>query len=336
MGLGRYFKISKTEMLITCQTNGSQIVFAGLDDVEKVKSINPARSVFTDIWIEEATEIAYADYKQLDKRLRGISAHFKRMTLSFNPIYREHWIFEEFFDIWDDDKRKAESEGLSILKTTYIDNKFLMPEDRAALENETDPYYRNVYTLGNWGVLGDVIFRNWSVADLTEMKKTADNILYGLDFGFSSDPCGVVKVYFYKPKKIIYILDELCESGLTNTMLAGILKGFCNGGYIVCDSAEPKSIKELQNNGIRATGAKKGPDSVEHGIQWLQGCTIVVDIKCQQMKNELQLYQWRKDKDGRSMRVPEDRNNHLIDAMRYAMETESTARYAATMSLKGL
>jgi phage terminase large subunit len=88
--------------------------------------------------------------------------------------------------------------------------------------------------------------------------------------------------------------------------------------------------------GIKALGAKKGPDSVMHGIQWLQGHEIIIDNKCQNAKNEFQLYQWKKDKDGNSLRVPEDRNNHLIDAIRYAIESESTARYASTMNLKGL
>lgn len=178
----------------------------------------------------------------------------------------------------------------------------------------------------NWGVLGDVIFRNWRVENLSELKKSADKLMFGLDFGFSSDPAGAVKVYYYAPKKIIYVLDELYERGLTNTALAKLLKPFCRRHYITCDSAEPKSITELQEFGINAEAAVKGPDSVVYGIQWLQGCKIVVDLQCQHMKNELTLYQWKKDKDGNSMRKPEDKNNHLIDALRYAMEEESLDR----------
>ena len=332
----RLFTISKSEMLITCTINGAQILFAGLDDVEKIKSITPANGVLTDIWIEEATETSYDDYKQLEKRLRGESRHPKRITLSFNPVYKEHWIFRQFFGNWQDGATEYHDDGLSILKTTYKDNRFLTDDDIHALENETDPYYKAVYTEGEWGVLGDVIFRNWRVEDLSEVKKTADKLFFGLDFGFSSDPCGAIKVHYDKAHKRIYILDELQERGLTNTALAPILKDFTGGQYITCDSAEPKSIKELQNMGVKALSAKKGADSVMHGIQWLQGHEIIVDVRCQNTKNELQLYQWRKDKDGNSLRVPEDRNNHLIDALRYAMESESTARYAGTISLKGL
>jgi phage terminase large subunit len=330
------FNISKSEMLITTANNGCQILFAGLDDVEKIKSITPAKGVLTDIWIEEATEIARDDYKQLEKRLRGESRHSKRITLSFNPVYKEHWIYTEFFKHWDESKTEYLDEGLSILKTTYLDNRFLTQDDRDALENEQDEYYRNVYTLGDWGVLGDVIFRNWHTEDLKEFKQKADNLYFGLDFGFSSDPAAGVRVHYDKKHKRIYVLDELHEKGLTNTALAPILKDFAGSHYITCDSAEPKSIKELQNLGIKALSAKKGPDSVMHGIQWLQGHEVVIDVKCQHTRNEFQLYQWRKDKDGNSLRVPEDRNNHLIDALRYALESESTARYATALNLKGL
>lgn len=147
-GLQKYFEIQKSAMAITCLLNGAQILFAGLDDVEKVKSITPAKGVITDIWVEEATEIARNDYKQLEKRLRGKSDHNKRITLSFNPILRSHWIFKEFFDGWDDEKRKYEDDNLLILKTTYKDNRFLTAEDVYRLENEKDEYYRDVYTFG--------------------------------------------------------------------------------------------------------------------------------------------------------------------------------------------
>ena len=334
MGLMEWFSVGKSEMTITAVNNGAQIMFAGLDDVEKIKGINPAHGVVTDIWIEEATETAYEDYKQLEKRLRGKQqgkeTKTKRITLSFNPIFREHWIYKQFFQNWDESKTTYKDDGMSILKTTYKDNHFLEPEDIKALEDEKDSYYFNVYTLGNWGVLGDVIFRNWRTEDLKEFKQKADNLYFGLDFGFSSDPAAAVKIHYDKKHKRIYILDELYERGLTNNELAGLLKGFVGNHYITCDSAEPKSIKELQNLGIKALSAKKGPDSVMHGIQWLQGHEIIVDVKCQHTKNELQLYQWRKDKEGASMRAPEDRNNHVLDSLRYSIESESTARYATT------
>lgn len=327
MGLSEYFILNKSDMLITALNNGAQILFAGLDDVEKIKSITPASDVLTDIWVEEATEIAYEDYKQLSKRLRGVSVHPKRMTLSFNPVYKTHWIYKEFFGIWDDVKRYAESGGLSILKTTYLDNRFLTQDDRDALENESDPYYRDVYTLGNWGVLGDLIFRNWRTEDLSALKKTADRLYFGADFGFIH-PSAAVKVHFDRNYKRIYILDEIYERGITNAQFAQLVKPFVASHYVTCDCARPEHIAEFSNYGIRALHSKKGSNSVLHGIQWLQGYEIIVDLGCQNMRNELSLYQWRKDKDGNSIQDPVKLNDDLIDALRYALESESTAQVA--------
>lgn len=323
MGLTAYFAISKSDMTITCALNGAQILFAGLDDVEKIKSITPQSGPLTDIWMEEATETAYEDFKQLDKRLRGESRHTKRLTLSFNPVYKTHWIYREFFGIWDDAKTYAESDTVSILKTTYKDNRFLTDDDRAALEGEKDPYFREVYTLGNWGVLGDVVFRNWHVEDLQPLASAYPTRFFGLDFGFSQDPCAAVNVALDKKHKRVLIFAELYERGLTNSMLAERLKAFAGRSPITCDSAEPKSIRELRNYDIAAHAARKGQDSVVHGIQWLQGHEIIVDHRCKNMCAELTLYQWRKDKDGNSLAIPEDKNNHLIDALRYALEGES-------------
>ena len=330
MGLKDYFTVNKSDMTITGKLNGCQILFAGLDDVEKVKSITPQKGVMTDIWIEEATEASYGDFKQLTFRLRGRSKFKKRVTLSFNPVYQQHWIFKEFFWLWDDSKQHCENDYVSILKTTYRDNKFLQEDDRKAFELNTDPYFQDVYANGNWGVLGDVIFRNWECRDLTAEAKAFPTRLYGLDFGFASDPCGAVDAAFDRKHKTVYVFNELCERGLTNTMLAERLKPFRGHKPITCDSAEPKSIQELKNAGIYALAAKKGPDSVEHGIQWLQGCKIVIDLKCHALKEELTLYQWKQDKDGNSIPIPEDKNNHLIDALRYALEAESTERIAHT------
>lgn len=332
MGVANLFDISKTEMLITAKNNGCQFLFSGLDDTEKVKSITPQTGALTDIWIEEATEIEYEDYKQLEKRLRGLTKHPKRIIMTFNPIYKTHWIYTTFFNQWTDEMTRFENDDLLIIKTTHKDNEFLTAEDHERLENEKDEYYYNVYTLGNWGVLGDVIFKNWKLADLNEpveiqgqqipLWKTFDNIRNGLDFGFSADPFAFVRLHIDKMRKKIYVFKELYERGYTNSMIADEIKPIIKSEQIICDSAEPKSIQELNNYGIRAIGAMKGADSVVYGIQWLQGYEIIVDIRCQNMKNELELYQWKKDKDGNSMKQPVDKNNHLIDALRYALSLD--------------
>lgn len=326
MQLNSFFTVLKSEMTITC-INGYQILFCGLDDPEKIKSITPAKGIITDVWIEEATEIEYNAYKQLTKRLRGKSKKTKRVTLSFNPILKDSWIYKEFFvDVWQDDKKSYKDNGLSILKTTYKDNKFLTEQDIKALEDETDKYYYEVYTLGNWGVLGAVIFKNWKVEDLSWLKEIADKHRNGLDFGYAADPAALTHTHYDSKKKTIYILDELYITELTNDILAEEIKKIIGSQTVVCDSAEPKSIKELKRHGVNATGARKGKDSVNHGIQWLQQQTIIVDVKCQNHKNELMKYKWREDKDGNVLPIPTDKDNHLIDALRYAYEDDMKHR----------
>ena len=330
-GLSDLFDINKTDGTITCG-NGYQIVFSGLDDVEKLKSITPQKGVFTDARIEEATECDKDAVKQILKRQRGgDEAVPKRMTLSFNPILQSHWIYEEYFKriAWADDQMIYRGDGLSILKTTYRDNKFLTPDDRTDLENETDPYYYNVYTLGNWGVLGNVIFSNWVVADLADKaseyylpEAERTNRRIGLDFGFSSDPAAAPFTHYDRAHKRIYVYDELYERGLTNDMLAEALADRLGGDMVKADSAEPKSIAELRLKGLRADPVKKGKDSVMFGIQWLQQQTIVVDKNCVNMRNELSQYKWREDSAGNAIRQPLDRNNHLIDGLRYAYEDD--------------
>lgn len=318
------FTVNQSDLVITCK-NGYQILFSGLDDSEKIKSITPEKGVITDIWVEEATETEKNTIKDLYKRQRGGSGEtLKRMTLSFNPILQTHWIYQEYFSkaVLSDSQTEYKSDNLSILKTWYIHNRFLTPEDVADLENETDSYYYNVYTLGNWGVLGNVIFKNWRVEDLSKMRDQLTNHRNGLDFGFSSDPAAMPVTHYDKKNKTIYIYDELYEVGLTNDVLADEVKKKIPNQYVKCDSAEPKSIAELNKYGVYAIPAKKGKDSVLFGIQWLQQQTIIIDSRCINAKNEISQYKWKEDAGGNALPVPVDKNNHLIDGLRYAYEDE--------------
>lgn len=335
-GVGRLFNVNKSEFMITC-SNGYQIYFVGLDDPEKIKSIVPAIGAWTDVWVEEATETERNTVKQLYKRQRGgDETTRKRLILSFNPIMQNHWIYEDYFSKigWSDKQTDYKNEDLSILKTWYVHNRFLTTEDVKDLENETDKYYRDVYTFGNWGVLGNVIFTNWRVEDLKDMRKLFVNRRNGLDFGFSSDPAALSRSHYDRLHKTIYIFDELYETGLTNPSLAGLLFGLCGQDVIVCDSAEPKSIQELKDNGIKAVPARKGQDSVSFGIQWLQQQTIVIDTTCINARNEFQQYKW-KEVNGIAVRQPVDRNNHIIDATRYAYENDGKGEKKAARSHQG-
>lgn len=320
--LSEVFQMSKSEMVITCKRNNRQILFGGLDDPEKLKSITPIDGVITDIWIEEATETAREAYKQLTKRLRGATPDGigKRIIFSFNPILQTHWIYQEFFWNWDDSKNLYKSDDLLILKTTYKDNKFLTDEDIYALEHETDPYFYNVYTLGNWGVLGKVIFNNWRTEDLSDVIPSFDNIYNGIDFGVT-DPNAFIRVHVNEGQKQIFVFNEYKKSNTLIDELAEELNNrISKDEFIVGDPQGAQAILELNNRGITVIPAKKGPNSINDGISWLKEYEIIIDIHCQEFKNEIQSYHWQEDKLGNALPKPVDKDNHLIDALRYATE----------------
>ena len=147
--LAQHFKINESDMRIVCKLTGNEVAFAGLDDVEKIKSITFSNGELTDIWVEEATECQEADINQLKVRLRGGKSK-KQMVLSFNPINIQHWIKKHFID----------SKLATVCFSTYKDNKFLTDDDRKALEDlkRIDEYTYNVYCLGQWGILGKTVF----------------------------------------------------------------------------------------------------------------------------------------------------------------------------------
>jgi phage terminase large subunit len=164
------------------------------------------------------------------------------------------------------------------------------------------------------------------------MQDQFTNRRNGLDFGFSADPAAVGVSHYDRMRKVIYVYKELYETGLTNDVLAERVKALIGSDQIVCDSAEPKSIQELCNHGVNAIGAKKGKDSVNFGIDWLKQQTIIVDKSCINMRNELQQYHWKKDAGGNSLKVPVDKNNHLIDGgLRYAYENDMVQTLSGTI-----
>lgn len=155
-GLGSLFKCAQGELRITCR-NGNSVIFKGLDDPEKLKSVTFPKGELTDVWVEEASELSEAQFNQLDLRLRGQGAH-KQMTITFNPVSSVHWLKARFFD--------RREEQAAVLKTTYLDNRFLDKDYGRTLEGyrESDPYYYQVYCLGEWGVLGRSIFHSQKVS----------------------------------------------------------------------------------------------------------------------------------------------------------------------------
>lgn len=195
--LSKYFKVNESDLRIKCLLNNHEIVFAGLDDVEKLKSITFSDGELTDVWIEEASEILEADFNQLDVRLRGKGTK-KQIVISFNPIDINHWLKKRFFDRKDN--------NIEIYHSTYKDNRFLDDDYKKLLESykDTDEYYYNVYCLGQWGVLGKTVFDARAISRrLQEIKKPIKTGYFIYDYDglkitnirFVNDRNGYIKIY---------------------------------------------------------------------------------------------------------------------------------------------
>lgn len=326
--LDQDFKITESPMEITYRPDNRKMYFRGLDNVEKLKSIIVPNGIITDIDIEEATELTLADFEQLELRLRGLSPVVKRMRFFFNPIMRNHWICKRFFGgKWI--TYKYVPNEILILHTTHIDNRFLTEQDRKKIESKTG-YYYDVYAKGKWGVLGNLIFTNWSIADLSAVKEKFSTYRFGGDFGFTNDPTAIVRFALDKQNKTIYWLDEIYERGLTNQHILVKAKDLVGKNVIWWDCAEPKSIMELQigfgvngsHYSMNAEPVKKGKDSVIFGLQWLQQWKHVVDKNLANSINELSSFQWMKNKEGDPINQPLEVNDHAITAARYAFEQD--------------
>jgi len=301
------FKVNKSDMTITC-INGNQILFAGLDDVEKLKSI----ANITGIWIEEASELEPRDFMQLDLRLRGPTKHYKQIILTFNPISALHWLKKEFFDYKKD--------NATVLKTTYKDNKFIDPEYAKVLEElkYKDEVYYKIYALGEWGVLGNLVFTNYVIEDIPLNEGYYNAIYYGLDFGYN-DPSALLKIGWKDSE--IYVLDEIYERHLTNTELIKLCESRVDKRHlIIADSAEPDRINEFKKAGFRIQPCTKGKDSVKFGIDWLKRRKIHIHPSCVNTIKEIQTYKYREDKNGNVLDEPVDFNDHAMAALRYGTE----------------
>lgn len=205
MDLSSIIKVNSSDMRITFNKN--EIIFAGLDDVEKLKSITFSNGELTDIWIEEASEISEADFNQLDIRLRGKGTR-KQIVMTFNPIDVNHWLKRRFVDTVSDD--------ITVHKSTYADNEHLDSEYIRLLESykETDPYYYNVYCLGNWGVLGNTVFDAEKVNERIQKVKepiARGYFVYSYDelhisnIKWVNDPNGQIAIY-KQPAQLNYCI----------------------------------------------------------------------------------------------------------------------------------
>ena len=344
LGLDGYFDCTVSPMQITRRSTGQKILFRGLDDGLKITSISVDKGVLCWVWIEEAYEIMNeSDFDMLDESIRGAipaeTGLFKQITLTFNPWNEKHWIRKRFFgevtgkngqgnptyrfhDSW------TSPDGQIYATTTnYLCNEWLDNADLKVFETmkENNPRRYKVAGLGGWGIVEGLIYENWreETFDIQAIsKRPGVKSYFGLDFGYTNDPtalfCGLVS----QKEKTIWVFDELYEKALTNR---AIWEKVTRMGYakerIKADSAEPKSIDELYNDGLyNISAARKGKDSVNNGIQYIQDYMIIIHPRCVNFITEISNYTWAEDKFGTKINVPIDDFNHLMDAMRYALE----------------
>lgn len=320
LGLDAFFDCTVSPMEITYLPTGQKILFRGLDEGTKVTSISVPKGVLNFVDIEEAYEINEDDFNKVDMSIRGEmpDGYFKQITLLFNPWSANSWLKARFFDNPD--------ENTFIKTTTYRCNEWLDDADRRLFELMKQNNYRRylIEGEGEWGISEGLIYTNWVVDDfdVDEIRKiNGIQSAFGLDFGFT-DPTAFICMLVDKTNLKIYVFDEWYKTGVTNRDIADYLKQAGYGGQrIICDSAEPKSITELQEiYHIRnAEGSRKGKDSVNHGIQQIQNYQIIIKPHCTEFQKEIANYCWAKDRFDKSTDKPDHEFSHGMDAMRYGV-----------------
>jgi phage terminase large subunit len=291
--------------------NGSFIEFFSADQPEKLRGAR--RDV---LFVNEANNVDWEAFHQLAIRTRDF------IYIDYNPTI-EFWAHTEIIGKPDAD----------FIILTYRDNEALPEQIKSEMEKaiekaKTSDYWRNwvrVYVEGQVGQLQGVVFSNWQQVD--EIDSSATYLCTGLDFGFSNDPTAAVDIYKLDGK--IIVDQVIYQTGLTNPEIAKILKERTR--KVIADSAEPKSITEIQRAGVSISPAPKGPDSIMHGIQLIQQYDLLITKRSTDLIKELRGYVWKTGVDGKATNEPIGYLNHCVDALRYAfttMQPKKTGRYS--------
>lgn len=289
-----------TDSIYTFET-GSKIEFFSADQPSKVRGPRRDR-----LFINECNNVAYESFDQLAVRTR------LEIWLDWNPT-NEFW-FYDLLNTRDD---------VEMITVTYKDNEGL-PET-IVKDIEAHKLNKNWWTVYGLGQLGEVegrIYKGWKIID--EIPHEACLEGYGLDFGYSNDPTAVVAIYYYNGG---YVLDEvLYRKGMSNQQIASFMNNL-DFGVIVADSAEPKSIDELQMYGLSVVAAKKGSGSILQGIGYVQEQSISMTKRSVNLIKEYRNYLWQTDKNGKTINVPEGGFDHALDAVRYKLSSVLKPKY---------
>lgn len=318
------FKFNESLPEITYLPTGQKILFRGLDDPLKITSITVDVGMLCWAWFEEAYQIEREeDFRTVVESIRGSHddpEFFKQITVTFNPWNEHHWLKRVFFDA------ETQEKDTFAITTTFRCNEWLDANDRARYEDlyRTNPRRARIVCDGEWGVAEGLVFGNYMVMDFDPLEKIQEiqETTHGMDYGFTNDPTTLASSAVDLDNTNIWIYDDHYELGMTTDdiykMLARkeLLKSSITG-----DGAEPRLIKELVAKGVRRLhGSIKGQNSVRHGINFLQGFKIYIHPSCVHTIEEFGTYSFKQNAEGKFLNEPEDKNNHIIDALRYSME----------------
>lgn len=338
LDVGDLWRGSVSPMCWTYKPTGAQILFRGLDDSSKLKSIKPRRGFFRFIWLEEFSELPGENFTRsvMQSVQRGGSAF--TVFRSFNPpINASNWA--NVFIARPDPRAITLHTSYLDIPAQWLGDDFILEAER--LQEINEKAYQHEY-LGLATGSGGEVFPNITVREITDDEiKELQYIYAGVDFGFSVDPAVFMRVAYDQKHDTVYLLDEIYKKHLSNNELAAQItaKGYEytgqyeNAGYfggnevykerqtIVCDSAEPKSINDLRNAGLKCIACQKYPGSVIYGVKWLQNRRIVIDpARTPNAHREFIGYEYMTTKDGEFLADVPDKDNHTIDAVRYALD----------------
>ncbi|HEL9644066.1 TPA: PBSX family phage terminase large subunit [Streptococcus suis] len=318
------FKFNESLPEITVKATGQKILFRGLDDPLKITSITVDTGLLSWLWLEEAYQVENQDkFETLVESIRGsidVPDFFKQITVTFNPWSERHWLKSAFFD---EDTRKKD---VFADTTTYRVNEWLDQQDIDRYEDlwRTNPRRAAVVANGDWGVAEGLVFENYEVKefDIVSTIKRVGETTAGLDFGFTHDPTTFPRLAVDLDNKELWIYAEHYEHAMTtDDIFKMIVDADMQNAVITADSAEQRLIAELQAKGIRRLAPSiKGKGSINAGIDFMKQFKIYIHPSCVKTIEEFDTYIYKQDKDGKWLNEPIDSNNHIIDAIRYALE----------------
>ena len=321
LGVAELWKSSVSPMSWTYLPTGQRIIFRGADEPTKVKSIKFAVGWAKYLWYEEVNEFEGAEkIRSINQSvLRGGADFF--VFYSFNPPKAaRNWV-NQYVAIERDDTLVHHSTYLTV-PPQWLGEQFIVEADH--LKAVKPEAYRHEY-LGEVTGTGGEVFSNITLRAITDEEISRfDNLRRGIDWGYAADPFAYNVCHYDKTRRRLYLFREIHKVKLSNRAAAELIKDEAGNSRITCDSAEPKSIDEVRGYGLRVVGARKGPDSVEYGIKWLQDLEeIVIDpVRCPETAREFSGYELERDREGNFKAGYPDKDNHHIDAVRYACEDD--------------